>query len=81
MGCTVYCYQKGSQYACTQEIVDKLYDSKSIGIKINVTESKKKDFSAVGQHNYNPIILRVDSDEEIYIKLNLEVLEAKYTAK
>jgi len=44
MGCTVYWYQKGSQYACTQEIVDKLYDSKSTGIKINIPESKRKDF-------------------------------------
>ena len=44
MGCTVYWYQKGSQYACTQEIVDKLYDSKSTGIKINIPESKRKVF-------------------------------------
>ena len=42
MGCTVYWYKKGSQYICTQEIVDKLYDSKSTGIKI--PESKRKDF-------------------------------------
>ena len=96
MGCTVYWYQKGSQYACTQEIVDKLYSSKSTGIKINVTESKRKDFSAVGQHNDNPMVLRVDSDGEIYIKakqcetninlistanVNLEELEAKCTSK
>lgn len=96
MGCTVYWYQKGSQYACTQEIVDKLYDTKSTGIKINVTESKRKDFSAVGQHKANPMVLRVDSDGEIYIKakqcetninlvstsnVNLEELEAKCTAK
>ena len=58
------------------EIVGKLYDSKNIGIKINVTESKRKDFSAVGQHNDNPMILRVDSDGGIYIKVNLEELEA-----
>ena len=44
MGCTVYWFQKGSQYVCTQEIVDKLYDSKSTGIKINIPESKRKDF-------------------------------------
>jgi hypothetical protein len=96
MGCTVYWYQKGSQYACTQEIVDKLYSSKSTSIKITVTEGKRKDFSAVGQHNANPMILRVDSNGEIYIKakqcetninlistsnVNLEELEAKCTAK
>ena len=66
------------------------------GIKINVTESKRKDFSAVGQHNNNPMVLRFDSDGEIYIKakqcktnislvstsnVNLEELETKYTAK
>ena len=32
------------------------------GIKINVTESKREDFSAVGQNNNNPMVLRVDSD-------------------
>jgi hypothetical protein len=42
MDCKVYWYQKGSQYAYAQEIVDKLYDSKSTGIKI--PESKRKDF-------------------------------------
>ena len=68
MGCTVYWYQKGSQYACTQEIVDKLYNTKSTSIKVTVTESKRKDFSAVGQHNANRMVLRVDSDGEIYIK-------------
>jgi hypothetical protein len=66
------------------------------GIKINVTESKREDFSAVGQHNDNPMVLGVDSDEGIYIKarqcktninlistsnVNLEELEAKCTAK
>jgi len=96
MGCTVYWYQKGSQYACTQEIVEKLYNSKSAAIKITVTESKRKDFSALGQHNSNPMVLRVDSDGEIYIKakecetninllstsnVNLEELEAKCTSK
>ena len=68
MGCTVYWYQKGSQYACTQEIVDKLYNTKSTSIKVTVTESKRKDFSAVGQHNANRMVLRVDSDGGIYIK-------------
>jgi hypothetical protein len=58
--------------------------------------SKRKDFSAVGQHNKNPMALRVDSDGGIYIKakqfktninlvstsnVNLEELEAKYKAK
>jgi hypothetical protein len=96
MGCTVYWYQKGSQYACTQEIVDKLYSIKSTGIKITVIESKRKDFSAVGQHNSNPMVLRVDSDGEIYIKakecetninlvstsdVNIEELEAKCVSK
>jgi hypothetical protein len=96
MGCTVYWYQKGSQYACTQEIVEKLYSSKSTGIKITVTESKRNEFSAVGQHNSNPMVLRVDSDGEIYIKakecetninlvstsdVNIEELEAKCTPK
>ena len=44
------------------EIVEKIYDSKNTGIKINVTESKRKDFSAVGQNNNNPMVLCVDSD-------------------
>ena len=44
MGCTVYWYKKGSQYACTQEIVDKLYDSKSIDIKINVPGARENIF-------------------------------------
>ena len=56
MGCTVYWYQKGSQYAYPQETVDKLYSLKSRAIKITVTESKRKDFSAVGQHNANPMV-------------------------
>jgi hypothetical protein len=96
MGCTVYWYQKGSQYACTQKIVDKLYSSKSTSIEITVIESKRKDFSAVGQHSANPMVLRVDSEGEIYIKakqcetninlvstsnVNLEELEAKCAAK
>jgi hypothetical protein len=44
MGCKVYRYQKGSQYAYAQEIIDKLYDSKSTGVKIKIPESKRKDF-------------------------------------
>jgi hypothetical protein len=56
MGCTVYWYQKGSQYAYPQETVHKLYSLKSAAIKITVTESKRKDFSAVGQHNANPMV-------------------------
>ena len=44
MGCTVYWYQKGSQYACTQEIVDKLYDSKRTDIKINIPGAREKIF-------------------------------------
>ena len=44
MGCTVYWYQKGSQYACTQEIVDKLYDSKSTDIKINIPGTRERIF-------------------------------------
>ena len=56
-----------SQYACTEEIADKLYDSKNTGIKINVTESKRKDFSVAGEHNNNPMVLGVDSDGRIYI--------------
>ena len=40
---------------------------------------QEKRFSAVGQHNDNPMILGVDSDGGIYIKVNLEELEAFFT--
>ncbi|MBC8283171.1 MAG: hypothetical protein H8E32_05100 [Nitrospinae bacterium] len=92
LGCTVYWYQKGSQYPCTQEVVDSLYNSKASDIKITVTTKKKKKFSAIGKHVANPIVLKVDFNGDVFIKardcefnidtidtsdVNLEELEAQ----
>jgi len=92
LGCTVYWYQKGNQYPCTQEVVDTLYNSKGNDIKVTVTTKKKEKFSAIGNHVANPVVLKVDSDGDVYIKardcefnidtintsdVNLEELEAQ----
>ncbi len=68
LGCTVYWYQKGSQYPCTQEVVDSLYNSKASDIKVTVTTKKKKKFSAIGKHVANPIVLKVNFEGDIFIK-------------
>jgi hypothetical protein len=92
LGCTVYWYQKGSQYPCTQAVVDSLYNSKASDIKVTVTTKKKKKFSAIGKHVANPIVLKVDFQGDVFIKargceynidtidtadVNIEELEAK----
>jgi hypothetical protein len=96
LGCTVYWFNQGSHLPCGQEIADKLYDSKSAEIKVNVTNGLRKEFSAVGSHNVDPMVFRVDADGEIYIKakecetniekivvseINLEALEAECKPK
>ncbi len=68
LGCTVYWYQRGSQYPCTQEVVDSLYNSNASDIKVTVTTKKKEKFSAVGKHVANPIALKVDSDGDVFVK-------------
>ncbi|MEK9627484.1 MAG: hypothetical protein VW455_00530 [Nitrospinota bacterium] len=68
LGCTVYWYQKGNQYPCTQQVVDTLYNSDASDIKVTVTTKKKEKFSAIGKHVANPIVLKVDSDGDVFIK-------------
>lgn len=68
LGCTVYWYQKGNQYPCTQLVVDTLYNSNASDIKVTVTTKKKEKFSAIGKHVANPIVLKVDSDGDVFIK-------------
>ncbi len=92
LGCTVYWYQKGSQYPCTQAVVDSLYDSKASDIKVTVTTKKKKKFSAIAKHVANPIVMKVDFQGDVFIRakgceynidtidtsdVNLEELEAQ----
>ncbi|MBT3876227.1 MAG: hypothetical protein HOA32_10750 [Nitrospina sp.] len=68
LGCTVYWFNQGSHLPCGQDIADKLHDSKNAEIKVTVSNSLRKEFSAVGKHITDRIVFRVDSDGEIYIK-------------
>jgi hypothetical protein len=68
LGCTVYWFNQGTHLPCGQEIADKLHDSKNAEIKVTVTNGLRKEFSAVGHHVADPMVFRVDSDGEIYIK-------------
>ncbi len=96
LGCTVFWFNQGSHLLCDQSIADKLHDSKKGGISVTVTNSLRKEFSAIGKHNEDRMIFRVDSNGEIYIKakecetnidqvniseLNLEELEAECKPK
>lgn len=68
LGCTVYWFNQGSHLPCTQEIADKLHDSKTSEIKVTIGNQLRKEFSAVGKHIADRMVFRVDSDGEIYIK-------------
>lgn len=96
LGCTVFWFNQGSHFPCTQEIADKLHDSKSGVITVTVVEGLRKEFSAVGKHNVDPMVFRVDADGEIFVKakecetnvnqltlseINLEELEAQCKPK
>ena len=96
LGCTVYWFQRGSQFPCSQEIADTLYDPKKSDIKVTVTNAKKKEFYAEGKHFDSPMVMRVDSDGEIFVKakecetniklvvvsdINLEELESQCNPK
>ena len=69
LGCTVYWYQMGSQNPCNQKIVDTLFNSKTSAIKVTVTTKKDEKFSATATHVNNPVILKVDSDGDVFIKV------------
>lgn len=69
LGCTVYWYQKGSQYLCTQEIVDSLYNSKGNDIKVTVTTNKENKFSAIGRHVNSPIVMSINFEGDIFLKV------------
>ena len=69
LGCTVYWYQMGSQNPCNQKIVDTLFNSKTSDIKVTVTTKKDEKFSATATHVNNPVILKVDSDGDVFIKV------------
>jgi hypothetical protein len=96
LGCTVFWFNQGSHLLCDQSIADKLHDSEKGGITVTVTNALRKEFSAIGKHNEDRMVFRVDSNGEIYIKakecetnidqvtvseLNLEELEAQCKPK
>jgi hypothetical protein len=69
LGCTVYWFNKGGHLPCGQDIADRIHDSKTGDIKVTVTNNLRKDFSATGRHIADPMVFRVDSNGEIFIKV------------
>lgn len=68
LGCTVYWFNQGSHLPCGQEIADKLHDSKKGEIKITVSNGLRQEFTAVGIHEKSPMVFRIDSEGDIFIK-------------
>ena len=96
LGCTVFWFNQGSQYPCDQKIADQFHDSKAGDIKVVVTNSFRKEYSAEGKHISDRMVFRIDADGEIFIRakecetnielidiaeLNFEELEAQCKPK
>lgn len=70
LGCTVYWFNQGSHFPCEQGIADKLHDSKKGEIKVIVTNGLRQEFAAIGKHDTSPMVFRIDSNGDIFIKAN-----------